>query len=156
MRVLVNAALIAPGLALLSPDRVNGQAALDNADDAPACRAQLKGGQLTTTIEFRSGYRVEGPWHVTTSHPVSLHNGEAGVMLGAELDQIVEVDGVSGTRTATTLPKRIAVTFQAQTHAELVHKAATVFCFSVVKARAEAGEVDPPARTLSKSIRAAD
>jgi hypothetical protein len=140
-------------VALVAPDGLNGQHA---AEDAPSCRAQLQGGELTTTIEFRSGYRVEGPWHVTTSHPVALNNGEKGFMLSAELDEIVEVDGSSGTRTATTLPKRIAVTFQAHTHEELVHKAATVFCFSVVKARAEAGEEDPPTRYLSKSTRAAD
>src|SRR5688572_33279204 len=140
-------------LALVSPVGLNGQ---QGADNTPSCRAELQGGELRTTIEFRSGYRVEGPWHVTTSHPVALNNGEKGYMLSAQLDEIVEVDGISGTRTATTLPKRIAVTFQAHTRAELVHKAATVFCFSVVKARAEAGEDDPPTPYISKSTRAAD
>jgi hypothetical protein len=140
-------------LASVAPAGLNGQQAADN---TPSCRAELQGGELTTTIEFRSGYRVEGPWHVTTSHPVALDNGEKGYMLSAQLDEIVEVDGISGTRTSTALPRRIAVTFQAQTHAELVHKAATVFCFSVVKARAEAGEDEPPTRDISKSTRAAD
>lgn len=106
-------------------------------DAIPSCRAHMDGQQLTTSIEFSSGYRVEGPWHVLKNQAVALADGRSGVVLGAVLDEIVEVDVSSGNRSAMPLPKPIAVQFQAATQQELVTKAATVFCFSVVKARSE-------------------
>jgi hypothetical protein len=112
-------------------------AAHAQSEKTPACRAHLDGQQLTTTIEFSGGYTVEGPWHVLKNQPVAMSDGQQGLVLGAVLTELVEIDATSGSHTSTSLPRPIAVQFSAHSQEELVSKAATVFCFSVVKARSE-------------------
>jgi hypothetical protein len=104
----------------------------------PVCRASMDGGQLTTVVQFDDGYMVEGPWQVLQNRAASLDDGGRGILVGARLDRIVEVDPATGARQATPFPNPVDVTFEGHNQDELVSRAAQIWCASVMKARAEA------------------
>jgi hypothetical protein len=145
-RLTIEAVAVVMALAL--PGAIRAQAP---SDEIPVCRATLNGTELTTLVQFRDGYTVEGPWHVTTPQTASLADGGAGVAFGATLDRIVEVDPVSGKRESTPFPSPLEVTFEGHDRDELISRAAQVWCLSVWKARQESPKPVLSDRNLSKT-----
>lgn len=130
MRSPINALAL---IALLIPVGLTAQAQ----DQAPACRADLDGDRLTTTIEFADGYAVQAPWDVEYNRPATLQNGQSGIEVGASLDRIIEVNPDTGERVVTPFPEPIETTFQAANEQELAYRAAQVWCLTVLKAQEE-------------------
>lgn len=118
--------------------------------DAPACRADLNGDQLTTIIEFSDGYAVEAPWRVLWNRPASLEDGSEGVAVGATLNRIVEVDPATGNRQTTPFPEPIETTFEGQNETALVHRAAQIWCLTVIKAQ-EKSKSEAPQEQQSRA-----
>lgn len=102
---------------------------------APACRADLDGDRLTTTIEFSDGYAVEAPWTVTWNRSASLEDGSVGVAAAASLDRIVEVEPGTGQRVVTPFPEPIRTTFEGRSEEELIYRAAQIWCLTVLRAQ---------------------
>lgn len=113
--------------------------------NAPACRANLDGDQLTTAIEFPDGYAVEAPWSVSWNRAATLENGRPGVVVAAQLDRIVELDPATGQRIVTPFPEPIETMFEGATEDELIYRAAQIWCLTVLKAQEqqEAGRSAP-------------
>lgn len=132
MRFMIKAAV---ALALLAPAGLSAQAPAD----APACRADLDGNRLTTTIEFSDGYAVEAPWTVNWNRAASLEDGSRGVSAAASLDRIVEVDPATGQRIVTPFPEPIETTFEGRTEEELIYRAAQIWCLTVLRAQEQQG-----------------
>lgn len=128
MRFIINAIAL---LALAVPAGLRAQAT----GNAPACRANLDGDQLTTSIEFPDGYAVEAPWRVAWNRSASLEDGRTGVVASAQLDRIVEVTPGTGQRVVTPFPEPIATTFEGASEEELVYRAAQIWCLTVLKAQ---------------------
>lgn len=142
MRLSIN--LLAP-LALLIPVGLGAQ----TPNDPPACRGDMDGDRLTTTIEFADGYAVEAPWQVRYNRTARLDNGAEGIEVGASLDRIVEVDPRTGERVTTPFPEPIETTFRADNERELIHQAAQIWCLTVLRAQQEAGSDGPSQRTTT-------
>ncbi len=122
-------------VALLAPVGLSAQAPAD----APACRADLDGNRLTTTIEFSDGYAVEAPWTVNWNRAASLEDGSRGVSAKASLDRIVEVDPATGQRVVTPFPEPIETTFEGRSEEELIYRAAQIWCLTVLRAQEQSG-----------------
>lgn len=118
-------------VALWAPTGLSAQ----ESADAPACRADLDGDELTTAIEFSDGYAVEAPWRVSWDRAATMENGEAGVTAAAELDRIVELDPDTGRRVVTPFPEPIETLFEGANEDELVYRAAQIWCLTVLKAQ---------------------
>lgn len=145
MRFLINTAL---ALALAAPVGLSAQVP----GDAPACRADMDGNRLTTTIEFSDGYAVEAPWSVTWNRSASLQDGSRGVAAAASLDRIVEVDPATGQRVVTPFPEPIETTFEGQSEDELIYRAAQIWCLTVLRAQEQsAGGAQRPSSTPQRS-----
>lgn len=125
----------AAALALAVPAALHAQGVASN--DMPVCRATMSTGALTTVVQFRDGYRVEGPWRITQNHAAAMDDGAKGIEVGAVLDHIVEVDALTGERDATPIPSPVMVTFQGHDQQELISQAAHIWCMSVLKARGD-------------------
>ncbi|HEX7120247.1 MAG TPA: hypothetical protein VF212_15740 [Longimicrobiales bacterium] len=128
MRFLMTAVA---ALALVAPVGLSAQAPAN----APACRADLDGNRLTTTIEFSDGYAVEAPWTVNWNRSASLEDGSRGVAADASLDRIVEVDPQTGQRMVTPFPEPIETTFEGRSEEELIYRAAQIWCLTVLRAQ---------------------
>lgn len=113
----------------------NGEIPADDVADSPTCRASLDGEALTTAIEFIDGSRVEGPWRVVANLATEIANGESGHMVTAVLDRIVEVNATSGDRVESAFPTPIETTFEGRDDAEVVQRAAEIWCVVVMKAQ---------------------
>jgi hypothetical protein len=124
MYMFINALI----LALLVP-----ASGAERVEDGPACRAELKGLDLVTTIEFGSGLRVDGPWRVV--HSSDSRNGEAQYVMFATLDRMIERHALSGERSIIPFPRPISLAFEGATQAELVQHAARVWCVTVMRAQ---------------------
>ncbi len=136
-------------LALAAPAGLSAQAPAD----APACRADLDGDRLTTTIEFSDGYAVEAPWSVNWNRSASLEDGSRGVAAAARLDRIVEVDPATGQRVVTPFPEPIQTTFEGRSEEELIYRAAQIWCLTVLKAQEQgAGGGQQPTSSPRSSV----
>jgi hypothetical protein len=102
-------------------------------EDGPACRAELAGLALTTVLELPSGLRVEAPWRVV--HAGDMDNGEATFVMYATVDRVIETDPVSGKRNIIPFPQPVSLAFEGKTQQELVHRAAQVWCVTVMRAQ---------------------
>ena len=100
------------------------------AKEAPVCQAERRGQSLITRIEYPDGYRVEGPWRVTSS----VRAGSTSTVR-AVLDRIVELRPFTSSWRTTALPSAIEMTFTGSTVAEVLDEAATIWCQTVAKAR---------------------
>jgi hypothetical protein len=123
MNLFVNALI----LALLVP---TGSA--QKVEDGPACRAELRGSDLLTTVVFPTGLQVEGPWRVV--HSEQSPDGSSLTML-ATLDRIVEKDALTGGRNVVPFPVPVNLAFEGPTTKELIHRAAQVWCVTVMRAQ---------------------
>jgi hypothetical protein len=110
--------------------------------DSPTCRASLEGDLLVTGIDFPGGYSVEGPWTVLDSHRTARDDGAQGQLLTAVLDRIVEVQN-TGQRVESSFPSPIETTFEGRDDAELVQRAAEVWCVVVMKAQGHMRSIPP-------------
>lgn len=138
---------IATALALVALAAPTGLSAQQQ-PDAPACRADLDGDELTTAIEFPDGYAVEAPWRVSWNRAATMENGDDGVAATAELDRIVEHDPTTGERVVTPFPEPIETLFEGTSEDELVYRAAQIWCLTVLKAQEQeaTNSPAPPAR----------
>jgi hypothetical protein len=102
-------------------------------EDGPACRAELTGLALTTVLELPSGMRVEAPWRVV--HTGDMENGETNYVMYATVDRVIEVDPASGKRSIIPFPQPVSLAFEGKTQQELVHRAAQVWCVTVMRAQ---------------------
>jgi hypothetical protein len=107
-------------------------------EDGPACRAELKGLDLTTVLELPTGKRVEAPWRVV--HTGDMEDGRTKFVMYATLDRVVERDPVSGARSITPFPQPVSLAFEGETQTEVVQRAAQVWCVTVMRAQ-ENGEL---------------
>ncbi|HSJ05726.1 MAG TPA: hypothetical protein VK936_03420 [Longimicrobiales bacterium] len=123
MHMFINALI----LAVLLPGT-----GVEPTSDGAACRAELKGHDLVTTLEMPTGVWVEGPWRV-------LHRGdvtETGTrfVMYATLDRVVERNPLSGSQHVVPLPRPVSLAFEGDTRSEVVQRAAEVWCVTVLRA----------------------
>jgi hypothetical protein len=123
MYLFINALI----LALLAPA---GGAHM--AEAGPACRAELRGMNLLTTIELPSGVAVEGPWRIT---PSGTPHGAKRFNVLATLDHVVEKDALTGNRNVIPFPQPVQLAFDGDTQEEVVRRAARVWCVTVMRAQ---------------------
>jgi hypothetical protein len=124
MYMFINALI----LALLVP-----AGATERVDDGPACRAELSGHELLTTIEFPTGLKVEGPWRVV--HAGDMKDGEPHYTMYATLDRVIETDALTGGRNVVPFPEPVSLAFEGTTQKDLIHHAAQVWCVTVMRAQ---------------------
>lgn len=111
-----------------------------------ACRGNLEGDVLHTTIVFDDGSRLIGPWRV-----MHTEGAPAAHRLAAVLHRVIEVDSKGAQRT-TAFPQGVAVLFEGRTQRDLIDNAAQVWCSTVLKARASSrqrGNVIPAAARIT-------
>ena len=106
---------------------------VQKARDGQACRAELKGQRLLTTYELPDGTLVEGPWQVV--HTGTEANGQRMFTMFAVLEQVIEKDGVTGNRKVIQFPSPVRLTFEGPNQRDLVHRAAQVWCVTVLRAQ---------------------
>lgn len=121
-------------------------------DNSPACRADLDGERLTTTIRFSDGYTITAPWEVEWNRPAALDNGAEGVAVGATLDRVVEVDPETGERRVTPFPEPIETTFEGENEEAMVYRAAQIWCLTVLKAQQNSKSKAPRGSRTRASI----
>lgn len=119
-----------------------------------ACRADLRGDVLKTTIEFDDGSRLIGPWRVARrAGTAPAHR------MTAVLDRVIEVNGRGELRT-TPFPHGVAVLFEGRSESDMIDNAAQVWCATVRRARraheAEAHRPLLPVRITAATMPAAD
>jgi hypothetical protein len=102
-------------------------------EDGPACRAQLSGLDLVTTIEFPTGLKVEGPWRVL--HSGEMVEEEANFIMFATLDRVIETDALTGGHHIIPFPEPVSLAFEGSNQSELIHRAAQVWCLTVMRAQ---------------------
>jgi hypothetical protein len=124
MYMFINALI----LALLVP-----AAGVERVADGPACRAELKGLDLVTTLEFPSGLQVDGPWRVV--HTADKEDDKIHYVMFATLDRMVQRDPATGARNIVPFPQPISLAFEGATQKELVQHAARVWCVTVMRAQ---------------------
>jgi hypothetical protein len=124
MHMFINALI----LALLVP-----AGETEKVNDGPACRAELTGVDLVTTIEFPTGLRVAGPWRVV--HAGDVRDGEAHYTMYATLDRVIETDALTGSRNVIPFPEPVSLAFEGKTQKDLIHHAAQVWCVTVMRAQ---------------------
>jgi hypothetical protein len=124
MYLFINALI----LALLVP-----ASGTERAQDGPACKAELTGLDLLTVIEFPTGLTVEGPWKVV--HTGDMEDGEARYVMFATLDRVIEKDELTGSRNVVPFPQAVSLAFEGKTQQDLVHRAAQVWCLTVMRAQ---------------------
>lgn len=106
------------------------------------CRADRRGEDLITRIEYSNGYAVEGPWHVT-----ALGVDRGARTITAVLDHIVEVQAFTLKREMTPLPGAIEMTFRGQSSADVLNEAAHVWCTTILQAHPPT-QMKPPANEV--------
>lgn len=136
MQMLLNALL----LAVLLP--AAPQAAVT---DEPSCRAELKGGRLTTSIEFTNGYRLDAPWKVLGSQHLEARGNLKSIVADLLLEALIETDALTGKQLSTTLAEPIRLRLQAPTEPDIVFQAAQTWCTSVIQARQRSTALEGPA-----------
>ncbi len=92
-----------------------------------ACRGDLQGDVLRTTIEFEDGSRLIGPWRIARERP-------AAYSVTAVLDRVIEVDRGGASQT-TPFPHGVAVQFKGRSEQDMIDNAARVWCSTVQRAR---------------------
>ncbi|CAN5888292.1 hypothetical protein BH23GEM9_BH23GEM9_01040 [soil metagenome] len=122
MYMFINALL----LALLLP-------AENRAEDGPACRAELTGRSLLTTVEFATGLMIEGPWQV-------LHSGQPRdkaeqYLMVATLDRVIERDMITGGENVIPFAQPLSLSFEGETREQMIQRAARVWCVTIMRAR---------------------
>jgi hypothetical protein len=105
----------------------------ERVEDGPACRAELSGYDLLTTIEFPAGLTVVGPWRVV--HSGDVKDGETHYTMYATLDRVIETDGLTGNRNVIPFPEPVSLAFEGPTQKELIQHAAQVWCVTVMRAQ---------------------
>ena len=118
-----------------------------SAKDEATCSADQSGTVLLTTVEYRSGYKIEAPWRVISSR--TARGGDT--KLTAVLDHIIETDPATRKRSMTPLPGAVEITFTAESQEGILREAAGVWCATVAKALA--ARRDPaPGRAASRGV----
>jgi hypothetical protein len=102
-------------------------------EDGPACRAELTGSRLLTTIEFPTGLKVEGPWRVL--HNAEVIDEQPNFVMYATLDRIIETDALTGGHHIVPFPEPISLSFEGTSQSELIQRAAQVWCVTVMRAQ---------------------
>jgi hypothetical protein len=124
MYMIINALI----LALLVPS-----AGTERAQNGPACRAELTGHNLLTTVDLPGGLTIEGPWRVV--HKGEQRGRDTHWLMFATLDRVIENDAISGERTEISFPEPVSLAFEGNDQNELVHRAAQVWCVTVMRAQ---------------------
>jgi hypothetical protein len=101
------------------------------AEAGPACRAQLKGLNLLTTVELPTGVAVEGPWRITPAETPSARKYN----VVATLDHVIETDALTGDRDVIRFPQPVRLSFEGDTQEEVVRRAARMWCVTVMRAQ---------------------
>jgi hypothetical protein len=143
MNMFINALILALLVPAGAPQKV---------EDGPACRAELQGRKLMTTVEFPSGLQVEGPWQVVVAE--QTEDGSEHIML-ATLDRLIETDALTGTRNVVPFPEPVSLAFQAETRRELLHRAAHIWCVTVMRAQENPALQHMAPRTEAANVRVA-
>ena len=102
------------------------------AEDGPTCRAELNGHNLLTIVELPTGVAVEGPWRVTQG---TDELGAKSIVLVATLDHVIETDEITGSRSVIPFPQPVRLAFEGNTREEAAHRAARVWCVTVMRAQ---------------------
>lgn len=102
------------------------------AEDGPTCRAKLNGRNLLTIVELPTGVAVEGPWRVAQG---TDGLGAKSIVLVATLDHVIETDELTGSRNVIPFPQPVRLAFEGHTREEAAHRAARVWCVTVMRAQ---------------------
>lgn len=102
------------------------------AEDGPTCRAELNGHKLLTIVELPTGVAVEGPWRVTQG---TDELSAKAIVLVATLDHVIETDEITGSRSVIPFPQPVRLAFEGHTREEAAHRAARVWCVTVMRAQ---------------------
>ncbi len=97
-----------------------------------ACRGELHGNELRTTIEFNDGSSLIGPWRIAQVAGSDEHR------VTAVLDRVIEVDQRGASQT-TPFPHGVAVLFEGRNERDMIDNAAEVWCSTVRRARSVSG-----------------
>jgi hypothetical protein len=124
MYMFINALI----LALLIPAE-----GVQKVEDGPACRAQLTGENLLTTIEFPTGLKVEGPWRVL--HRAEIEDNLPNYIMYATLDRVIETDELTGGHHIIPFPEPVSLSFEGPDQEQLVQRAAQVWCVTAMRAK---------------------
>ncbi|HEX6559191.1 MAG TPA: hypothetical protein VF021_06995 [Longimicrobiales bacterium] len=98
--------------------------------NAPVCKAEPRGGDIVTRIQYPDGYVVEGPWRL-----MSRSDQKSATTVVAVLDRIVEMQPLSQKRQTTALPNAVEMTFSGTSFDDVLVEAAHVWCMTVIQAR---------------------
>jgi hypothetical protein len=116
-----------------------------------ACRGELQGNELRTTIQFEDGSSLIGPWRIAHVSGADEHR-VTGV-----LDRVIEVDRRGVTQT-TPFPHGVAVLFEGRSERDMIEHAAEVWCSTVRRARSARGvewSMQQPVRVTTGPLSAA-
>jgi hypothetical protein len=102
-------------------------------EDGPACSAELKGQDLTTSLQMPTGMRVEAPWRVV--HTGEMVEGKAVFVMFATLDRVVERNPTTGARNIMPFPEPVSMAFEGESQTEVVQRAAQAWCVTVMRAQ---------------------
>ena len=102
-----------------------------------ACRGELQGNELRTTIHFEDGSSLIGPWRIARV-------SQAEHRVTGVLDRVIEVDR-QGVVQTTPFPHGVALLFEGRSERDMVENAAAMWCATVRRARG--------ARTVEWSVR---
>jgi hypothetical protein len=102
-------------------------------EDGPACSAELKGHDLTTSLQMPTGMRVEAPWRVV--HTGEMVEGKPVFVMFATLDRVIERNPTTGSRSIMPFPEPVSLAFEGDSQAEAVQRAAQVWCVTVIRAQ---------------------
>lgn len=121
----MRAAVLATGLLLAA-----ASARAQNTENSPVCRAEPRGSDIVTRIQFSDGYVVEGPWRL-----MSRSEQKSATTVVAVLDRIIETQPLSQKRQTTALPNKVEMTFSGTSFDDVLIEAAHVWCMTVIQAR---------------------
>jgi hypothetical protein len=120
------------------------------AEHGPTCRAELSGQSLLTIVELPTGVAVEGPWRVIQG---TDELGTKSIVLVATLDHVIETDELTGNRSVIPFPHPVRLAFEGDTRKEAAHRAARVWCATVMRAQ-ENRDLEYPAEVTQRRITA--
>lgn len=116
-----------------------------------ACRGELQGNELRTTIQFEDGSSLIGPWRIA-------HVSQAEHRVTGVLDRVIEVDR-EGVIQTTPFPHGVAVLFEGHSERDMVENAAEVWCATVRRARGASNAewtVQQPVRVTARPLGAGE
>lgn len=117
-------------------------------DKSPSCTAALEGDRLVTTYAYPNGYLIQGPWRILRNGATTVAGTQRGVSMTASIDRIIEFDPTTRQQQSTPFPAPVEVEFEGESEEAVMESAAKIWCATVIRARGDAQEPTPLARSV--------